>query len=61
MKKRLLDLGNVQLLTKEEQKRIKGKGDEEYITCDCPNGSTVIVLSTITCPVAEVLYCPQDM
>lgn len=61
MKKRLLNLGNVQILTKEEQKKIKGKGDEEYITCPCPNGPSVVVLSTVTCPVAEELYCTEYM
>lgn len=61
MKKRILNLDNVQLLTREEQKKIKGSGDDEYITCPCPNGSSVIVLSTITCVEAEALYCPTDM
>lgn len=60
MLKKILSLHGTNVLSKEAQKAIKG-GDEEYITCPCPNGTRVIVLSTVTCEEAEVLYCSTDM
>lgn len=60
MIKKILDLGSVQMLTREEQKRIKG-GDDEFITCPCQDGTRVIVPSTMSCEEAELLYCITDM
>jgi hypothetical protein len=61
MRKRILNLANAQILSRNEQKEITGRGDDEFITCPCPNGSSIIVAAAITCAVAEPLYCPTDM
>lgn len=60
MIKKILNLENVQMLTREEQKKIKG-GDDEHIICPCQDGTKVIVLSTMSCEEAELLYCFTDM